>query len=73
MTTLEELRRKTELTRCPKCGEPLDILPCSRSHQTANDELLRACKAALALFAKNHAIERFNWGLSAIKKAEGTR
>jgi len=67
MKQLDKLRRDMELTHCPKCGEPFDILPCSRSHKNHNDELLAACKAALALFSKNHALDRFDWGKSFLR------
>ena len=40
--TLPELRREVEKQHCPKCGEPLDLLPCCRYHETRKDEMLAA-------------------------------
>lgn len=36
-------------------------------HTTAEADLLEACKEALALFAKDHAIDRFDWGKSGLR------
>jgi hypothetical protein len=46
--TLDELRNDMNLTRCPKCGEPFDISPCSRGHEIRQqiriEELTKALK-----------------------------
>jgi hypothetical protein len=64
---LATIRREMELTHCPKCGEPFDLVPCCRWHQTRNDELLVALKAAQMLFAKDPALDRFDWGKSFLR------
>jgi len=68
MTELDVLRRQMEKTRCSHCGEPLDLLPCCRRHETLKNEMLEALEGMFK--ASNEISAEFiqnrratNWGI----------
>jgi hypothetical protein len=53
----DKLRSDMEKTHCPKCGEPLDIYPCSRGHERLQEKRIEELTAGLkAMFRAQEEI-----------------
>jgi hypothetical protein len=53
MTNEDKLRVNMELTHCPACGEPYDLLPCNARHERIAQDRLRV-RPSLAVSLDAH-------------------